>query len=83
MPYRPQLSNAQCAPTFTVNARDENGTTVATAIAAERPLTIYVDKREIVTLMTLGAAPEALAVAKQDYKLSEPEQQQLLQIESQ
>jgi len=62
MPYCPQLSNAQCAPTFTVEARDENGTIVPTAIAAERPLTIYVDKREIVTLMTLGRAPEALAI---------------------
>ena len=28
----------------------------------EHPLTLYVDKREIVTLMTLGAAPEALAI---------------------
>ncbi len=62
MPYRPQLSNAQCAPTFTVEARDEHGVAVPTSIAAERPLTIYVDKREIVTLMTLGAAPEALAI---------------------
>ena len=62
MPYHPQLSNAQCASTFTVEARDENGTIVPTAIAAERPLTIYVDKREIVTLMTLGRAPEALAI---------------------
>jgi FdhD protein len=35
---------------------------VATPIAGEHPLTLYVDKREIVTLMTLGAAPEALAI---------------------
>jgi formate dehydrogenase assembly factor FdhD len=33
-----------------------------TDIAGEHPLTVYVDKREIVTLMTLGAAPEALAI---------------------
>ena len=33
-----------------------------TAIAGEHPLTLYVDKREIVTLMTLGQAPEALAI---------------------
>ena len=33
-----------------------------TPIAGEHPLTLYVDKREIVTLMTLGAAPEALAI---------------------
>jgi FdhD protein len=35
---------------------------VPTDIAGEHPLTLYVDKREIVTLMTLGSAPEALAV---------------------
>ena len=34
----------------------------ATPIAGEHPLTLYVDKREIVTLMTLGQAPEALAI---------------------
>jgi FdhD protein len=32
------------------------------AIAAERPLTVYVDKRELVTLMTLGARPEWLVL---------------------
>jgi FdhD protein len=35
---------------------------VPTPIAGEHPLTLYVDKREILTLMTLGAAPEALAL---------------------
>jgi len=35
---------------------------VPTAIAGEHPLTLYLDKREIVTLMTLGHAPEALVV---------------------
>jgi len=33
-----------------------------TGVAGENPLTLYVDKREIVTLMTLGQAPEALAI---------------------
>jgi FdhD protein len=33
-----------------------------TPIAGENPLTIYLDKREVVTLMTLGQAPEALAL---------------------
>jgi len=33
-----------------------------TPIAGEHPLTLYVDKREVVTLMTLGQAPEALAI---------------------
>src|SRR2546422_9313314 len=31
-------------------------------IAGEHPLTLYVEKREIVTLMPLGHAPEALAI---------------------
>jgi FdhD protein len=35
---------------------------VPTPIAGEHPLTLYVDKHEVVTLMTLGAAPEALAI---------------------
>ena len=41
---------------------DERGEMVPTAIAGEHPLTLYLDKREIVTLMTLGHAPEALAL---------------------
>ena len=41
---------------------DETGATRVTPIAGEHPLTLYVDKREILTLMTLGAAPEALAI---------------------
>ncbi|MGH8802345.1 MAG: formate dehydrogenase accessory sulfurtransferase FdhD, partial [Casimicrobiaceae bacterium] len=41
---------------------DENGATRDTPIAGEHPLTLYVDRRELITLMTLGAAPEALAI---------------------
>jgi FdhD protein len=48
--------------TSTVDAIDENGRVVATPIAGEHPLTLYLDKRELVTLMTLGAAPEHLAL---------------------
>lgn len=61
-PYRPAISQAARPLTFTVEARNERGETEATAIAGEHPLTLYVDKHEIVTLMTLGAAPEALAI---------------------
>ncbi len=61
-PKRPRLSQASAALTFTVQAVNESGTQVPTAIAGERPLTLYIDKREVVTLMTLGQAPEALAV---------------------
>ncbi len=59
---RPTLTNAARPATFTVDAFDENGATQPTPIAGEHPLTIYVDKREILTIMTLGAAPEALVI---------------------
>ena len=61
-PYRPDFTNASRPLTFSVDARDERGEVEPTEIAGEHPLTLYVDKREIVTLMTLGAAPEALAI---------------------
>ena len=61
-PYRPLLSDAARPSTFNVPAVDENGASRDTPIAGEHPLTLYVDKREILTLMTLGAAPEALAI---------------------
>jgi FdhD protein len=48
--------------TFTVNAVDESGVVQPTPIAGEHPLTVFVDKREILTIMTLGAAPEALVI---------------------
>jgi len=60
--YRPILTHNARPATYTVEARDEAGALVPTPIAGEHPLTLYVDKREIVTLMTLGAAPEALAI---------------------
>jgi len=56
------LTDSSRPATYTVDARDETGSAVATPIAGEHPLTLYVDKRELVTLMTLGAAPEALAI---------------------
>jgi FdhD protein len=60
--YRPVVTSNARPSTYTVDARDETGASVPTPIAGEHPLTLYVDKREIVTLMTLGAAPEALAI---------------------
>jgi FdhD protein len=60
--YRPQLSEAQAHLTHEVEVLDERGRRSRIAIPAERPLTVYVDKRELVTLMTLGGAPEALTL---------------------
>ena len=62
MGYRPELTRNARPATYTVDARDETGALVPTPIAGEHPLTLYVDKKELVTLMTLGAAPEALAI---------------------
>ena len=62
MGYRPEITHNARPATYTVDARDETGAVVPTPIAGEHPLTLYVDKRELVTLMTLGAAPEALAI---------------------
>jgi FdhD protein len=61
-PHRPLLTNAARPATFTVPSIDEHGVAGETPIAGEHPLTLYVDKDEILTLMTLGAAPEALAL---------------------
>ena len=60
--YRPELSQAGLAPTHTITATDEFGEVRSVQVAGESPLTLYVDDREIVTLMTLGTHPEALAL---------------------
>ncbi|OGA24560.1 MAG: formate dehydrogenase family accessory protein FdhD [Betaproteobacteria bacterium RIFCSPLOWO2_02_FULL_67_19] len=59
---RPVLTDAARPATFEVEAINERGEMVPTSIAGEHPLTLYLDKREIVTLMTLGHAPEALVL---------------------
>lgn len=56
------LSDAGLDATFAVTATDEYGQAQEKHIAGERPLTIYVNKKEIVTLMTLGTQPEALVL---------------------
>ncbi len=62
MNYQPILSNASANLFHDVEVLDERGRASTISIPAERPLTVYVDKRELVTLMTLGAAPEALTL---------------------
>ena len=58
----PRLSQARAPLTCPVTVHDEHGQTRSLHIPAERGLTVYVDKRELVTLMTLGAHPEWLAL---------------------
>ena len=58
----PFLTQAQAPLTCEVSAVNEFGEPVQISIPAERALTVYVDKRELVTLMTLGAHPELLVL---------------------
>ena len=60
--YIPTMTRAGLAPTHAVTAVDEHGASRDLHVAGERPLTLYVDKKEVVTLMTLGTQPEALAL---------------------
>ncbi len=57
-----QRSNASVPLVHEVEILDEAGRTKLTHIPGEYPLMIYLDKREVVTLMTLGSAPEALVL---------------------
>ena len=59
---RPVLSVAGLRPTHPVEAIDEFGDMRDMRVAGEFPLTIKVDDREVVTLMTLGTHPELLAL---------------------
>jgi FdhD protein len=62
VPGAPRLSSASAAPLREIGACDEHGATRMLYLPIERPLTLVVDGREIVTLLTLGAAPEWLAL---------------------
>ena len=59
---RPRLTQAKADLTREVTVVDEFGQPRVIRIPAERDLTVYVDKRELVTLMTLGAHPEWLVL---------------------
>jgi len=56
----PELTNAGLAATASVVSHNEYNEPVEGSVAVERALTIYLDKREVVTLMTLGNHPELL-----------------------
>ena len=58
----PHLTQAQAPLTSEIEAVNEYGELQKVSIPAERALTVYVDKRELVTLMTLGANPELLVL---------------------
>ena len=60
--YRPEMTDAGLDPTQSALAIDEYQNQRDIQIANERPLTIYIDRFEIVTLMTLGCQPELLTL---------------------
>ena len=59
---RPLLSHAGRPAQYPITVVDESGTARDIHIPMERALTLYVDRRELVTLMTLGLEPEWLAL---------------------
>lgn len=59
---KPHLTQSRAPLTRSVTVVNELGERSVSQIPAERALTIYLDKKELVTLMTLGAAPEWLAL---------------------
>lgn len=58
----PRLTQAHAPLVREILAVNEGGVSVPVLIPCERALTVYVDKRELVTLMTLGAHPELLVL---------------------
>jgi len=54
------MTNAGLDATASVTFHNEYNEAIDGSIAVERALTIYLDKREVVTLMTLGNHPELL-----------------------
>ncbi|MDH4052610.1 MAG: formate dehydrogenase accessory sulfurtransferase FdhD [Rubrivivax sp.] len=62
VPGAPRLTSAQGILLREISILDEYGERRLLMIPAERPLTVFVDRRELVTLMTLGAMPELLVL---------------------
>lgn len=81
--YKPEMTRAGLKPTCSVIAKDAYGEDKETQIAGEFPLTIYVDRQEIVTLMTLGGQPEALVLGylKNQHLIKDIEEIRSLQVD--
>jgi FdhD protein len=60
--HHPDMTAAGLLAAEPVTAIDEFGEARDGHIAAERSLTVYLDKREVLTLMTLGTQPELLVL---------------------
>jgi FdhD protein len=57
---RPEPDNPRLS--VTVGGIDHEGRAIETAVITERPLTLFLNAREIVTMMTIGDRPDLLAV---------------------
>lgn len=75
----PRMSQASAALLRRIEIVDQHGEHRPIHIPAERPLTVFVDKRELVTLMTLGASPELLVLG---YLLNQNLIERASQVES-
>src|ERR1700682_4965387 len=62
VPNAPRVTAASCAPLREILIVDDEGNRRPICVTAERPLTVFLDGRELVTLMTLGACPEMLVL---------------------
>ena len=60
--YRPKMTDAGIHRLHTTTVVDETGESRDVSLTGERPLTIYLNTIEIVTLMTLGSQPELLTL---------------------
>jgi FdhD protein len=58
----PRLTASSCKPVREIEIVDELGARRMIIIPSERALTVFLDDRELVTLMTLGAAAELLVL---------------------
>jgi FdhD protein len=62
VPNAPRVTAASCAMLREILIVDEQGDRRPIYVPTERPLTVVLDGRELVTLMTLGACPEMLVL---------------------
>ncbi len=77
------MTDAGREASIPVPAIDEHGDERVQPIAAERPLTLYIDKREVVTLMTLGRQPELLVLGwlRNQRLIDRPERIRSIQVD--
>ena len=75
----PRFTQSRAPLTHTIAVVNEFGDSQSLEIPSERALTVYVDKQELVTLMTLGAQPEWLVLG---YLLNQRLIQNVRDIES-